>query len=168
MAGSNSLLLTFFLKKYHRQTYKSIMVNVKSKGRGFPHKRGHQYNVRFSGDRCSNVAAEEVLAALRAGCRIPVVRMTQQIPSVNLQEATGSIDDITDRTTRAPITNAPFPNEFQEVSSPNVMKDPYKLALYDTGLIDPDIIVAQCQCYGDVKHCRRFKDYLFILFNRRE
>lgn len=62
-------------------------------------------------------------------------------------------------------TDAKFP--FQATQS-NVMKDPYKLALFDTGRIDPDIIREKCERFGHVKHCRQFHGVTFPLFNRRQ
>lgn len=60
-------------------------------------------------------------------------------------------------------TNVKF--EFQEAAS---SKDHYKLAWFNTGLIDPDIIVEKCERFGHVKHCRQFHGVSFPLFNRRE
>lgn len=48
-----------------------------------------------------------------------------------------------------------------------MMKDLYKLALFDTHLIDPDIIREKCELYGSVKHCRRFNGITFPLFCHR-
>lgn len=47
-------------------------------GRCQNRKRGHQYHVRFRGNRCSKVNAEQVLAALRVGDQIPISQMTYQ------------------------------------------------------------------------------------------
>lgn len=125
------------------------MVNVKN-GRGFPYRRGHQYHIRFQGDRCSTVDAKDVIAALRAGDRMPAVCETTS-SYVKLQEPTVSAGDTTDKKGQS-----------------NVMIDPFKLAWFKTGLIDPDIIVAECERFGPVKHCRQFHGISFPLFNRRK
>ena len=59
-------------------------------------------------------------------------------------------------------------NEIQETASSNVLTDQYKLAWFDTSDIDPDIIIAKCEHFGKVKHCRQFQKIPFPLFNRRE
>lgn len=48
------------------------------------------------------------------------------------------------------------------------MKDPYKLVWFNTGLIDPDILLEKCERFGPVKNCRQFHNASFLLFNRRE
>lgn len=106
MTESNVLTFTFH-QKYYRHAYRSIMIAV----RGSPHKRGHQYHVRFSGGRCSNVNAEHVLAALRAGDRMSIIQTKHQSPCVT-----------TDQTAEAPVTNAMFfaaQSQEQNVAIPN-------------------------------------------------
>lgn len=57
---------------------------------------------------------------------------------------------------------------FQETTSSKLMIDPYKLAWFNTGLIDPDIIIAKCERFGPVIHCRQFHGISFPLFKRRQ
>lgn len=62
-------------------------------------------------------------------------------------------------------TDAKFPCQ---ATQPNMMKDPYKLAWFDTGRIDPEIIREKCERFGPVKHCRQFHGVAFPLFNKRK
>lgn len=75
------------------------MFNGKTIVRGVPSKRGYQHH-GFIGKRCSNVNAAQVLAALRAGYRVPINQITSlkhQASYVKLREPDDFITDQTDK-----------------------------------------------------------------------
>lgn len=116
--------------------------------RGAPHKRGHQHHVRFSGDRCSKlVNAAEIIAALHAGYYIPMDNLHVTSFEIEPQKITDT--------------------KYQAAQS-TVMKDPFKLAWFETGFIDPDIVREKCERFGVVKHCRQFRGVSFPLFSKPE
>lgn len=70
--------------------------NMSGSGR----KRGHQHHIRHSGTRTSNVRAEEVIAALRRGDQLPIIRtipqhsdIEQSTPLIHSDSDTHSADN---------------------------------------------------------------------------
>lgn len=87
-------------------------------------------------------------------------------PSQPVKSDKLTIEPAPSTSTTPSTSTATFENPTSTAQT-NVSKDPRKLAWFETNHIDLSIIREQCERFGHIIKCQRYRNISFILYNRQ-